>query len=387
MLGFDDAEEVEDARVAGHFLDSLFELGSGGREVAGLDASEDLRELLVAGVLGPTAESEEDENYTYDEADYSWVFMIRVALALVLAAMTMLGQTGDLLRGLQIDPQQRSLLEHKIASKDYAGAEDWLAEEAKRDPKSQAVLLVLANVLFLDGRHLNCIVVLKKAEKLGPLDERNRLLLALSYVTVGRLNLARPEFEKLADTNPSNAVYPYWLGRIDYRKMDINSAIRQARKAIELDPSFMKAYDQLGLYYEAAGNFEESIAAFRQAIRLNDKEAKKSPWPLLNLGVLMLRLERLDDAQEQLRASLSADEAFPPAHYRLGQVLEKEGHVDEAKTEFDRAVAQDPTYPDPHYALARIYRRNGDTKAAAKELKSFQDLREADKRKGTVRPE
>jgi hypothetical protein len=44
----------------------------------------------------------------------------------------------------------------------------------------------------------------------------NRLLLALSYVTVGRRNLARAEFEQLAEANPTNAVYPYWLGRIDY---------------------------------------------------------------------------------------------------------------------------------------------------------------------------
>lgn len=37
----------------------------------------------------------------------------------------------------------------------------------------------------------------------------------------------------------------------------------------------------------------------------------------------MMRLDRLDEAEAQLRASIDADDSFPPAHYRLGQVLEK----------------------------------------------------------------
>jgi tetratricopeptide (TPR) repeat protein len=323
--------------------------------------------------------------------------MFRIALALALAINVFAGQSsdssaagdisGNLLRRLQISPAQRSILEEKLTKRDYSGAEDLLADEARRDPKSPAILLVLAHVLFLDGRHLNCIVVLKKAEKLESLDEKNRLLLALACVAAGHLNWARPEFEKLAAQNPANPVYPYWLGRIAYRKTDINTAITQARKAIGLDPSFMKAYDQLGLYYEAAGYSDEAIAAFREAIHLNNQAAKKSPWPMLNLGVLMMRVDRLDEAEAELRASIEADDSFPPAHYRLGQVLEKKQLLADAKAELGRAASLDPTYPDPHYALARIYRRTGDPKAAAKELVEFQELRETDKRKGTVRPD
>jgi tetratricopeptide (TPR) repeat protein len=323
--------------------------------------------------------------------------MFRVALALVWAISTFAGQSsdpsvpgdvsGNLLQSLPIDAAQRSILEAKLAKRDYSGAEDLLADEAKRNPKSSAILLVLANVLFLDGRHLNCIVVLKKAEKLAPLDEKNRLLLALACVAAGHLNWARPEFEKLAELNPTNALYPYWLGRIAYRKTDINTAIADARTAVALDPSFMKAYDQLGLYYEAAGYSDEAISAFREAIRLNGQARTKSPWPMLNFGVLLTRLDRLDEAETQLRASLEADDSFPPAHYRLGQVLEKKQYLEEAKTELNRAAALDPTYPDPHYALARIYRRTGDPKASARELAAFQELRDTDKRKGIIRPD
>jgi tetratricopeptide (TPR) repeat protein len=293
--------------------------------------------------------------------------------------------TGNMLQSLALDAGRRGQLAESIAARNYRAASELLAEEAQRNPDSQRILLVLANVLFLDGQHLNCAIALKKAEELAPLDERARLLLSLSYVILGRLNWAQPEFERLARSNPTNALYSYWLARIAYRKMDIGAATAHAKKAIELDPSFMKAYDQLGLCREADGEMDSAIQAFEQAIHLNDKLAVRSPWPSLNLGTLLLRMHRLDDAEVRLRESVRIDARFPVAHYRLGQVLEKKQRDDEAIAELEKAATLDPTYPEPHYALARIYRRRGDAKARI-ELRTFQELRKADKQKGITRP-
>ena len=90
----------------------------------------------------------------------------------------------------------RANLEGAIGRRNYTAAEDLLAAEAKKNPKSQPLLLVLADVLFLDGKQLNSALVLKKAELLGPLDERSRFLLALSYIAISRKNLAIRELEK-----------------------------------------------------------------------------------------------------------------------------------------------------------------------------------------------
>jgi tetratricopeptide (TPR) repeat protein len=280
--------------------------------------------------------------------------------------------TGTMLQSLALDPRRHAQLVNSLAAREYRAAEELLVQEAERNPNSQPVLLVLASVLFLDGQHLNCAIALNKAEKLAPLDERDRLLLALSYVTIGRLNWARTEFERLSRSSPSNAVYPYWLARIAYRKMDIRSALAHAQKAIHLDPSFMKAYDQLGLCHEAEGEMDSAIRAFEQAIRLNEQLALRSPWPSLNLGSLLHRMQRLDDAEARLRESISIDPRFPVAHYRLGQLLEKHQRYEEAIAELDQAANLDPTYPEPHYALARIFRRRGDLRAES-ELRMFQE--------------
>src|ERR1051326_8653055 len=254
---------------------------------------------------------------------------------------------------LPLDATKRSTIEEAIANRNYTAAEDLLAAEAAKSPKSQPLLLVLADILFLDGKQLNSALVLKKAELLGPLDERSRFLLALSYVAISRKNLAIAELERLAQSNPSNAVYPYWLSRLAYRKTDVQQALQYAEKAI----------------------------------RLNQQQALHWPWPSMNLGTLLLRLDRLDEAEAHLRDSINIEPRFPVAHLRLGQLLEKKERYLEAIAELELAAKLDPTYPEPHYALGRIYRQRKDAKAAETELGVFQDLRKTDKLKGITRPD
>ena len=291
------------------------------------------------------------------------------------------------LADLPLDAQSRSILQAAIAGHEYESAETLLAREAAKNPKSQPILLLLANVLFLDGKQLNSALVLKKAELLGPLDEKDRYLLALAYIAIGRKNLAQAELEKLAQMNPSSAVYPYWLSRLLYRKTDLQQALLYARQAVRLDSAFMKGYDQLGLCYAGLNQPDQAIEAYRTAIRLNREQSLKWPWPAMNLGTLYLRLERLDEAEAALRESLAVEPQFPVAHLRMGRVLESEGHIDQAIEELKEAARFDPTYPEPHYALARIYKKRGDESSARSELSLFETLRKADKQNGITRPD
>ncbi len=296
-------------------------------------------------------------------------------------------QPGTLVQTLPLDAATRSTLLEAIGNRQYKAAEELLADEAKKNPISQPLLLTLANVLFLDGKHLNSVLVLKKAELLGPLDERNRFLLALSYIAISRKNLAIHELEALEQSNPTNAVYPYWLSRLAYRQLDLQRALTYAEKAVQLDPAFMKAYDQLGLCHAGLNQTTEAIQAYKEAIRLNQRQPLRSPWPSMNLGTLLLRLERLDEAESRLRESVSIEPRFPTAHFRLGQVLEKKEQLDEAAAELNEAARLDPTYPEPHYALARIYRKHHDREKTEAELNLFQELRNTDKAKGITRPD
>ena len=294
---------------------------------------------------------------------------------------------GDLPTAGIVDEGSAQIAE-ALRTRDYERAEALLVEAAEAHPQSADVLRVLGGVFFLRGRPLNAAIALKKAEAIVPLDERSRFTLVMSYVVMGRRDWARPELAKLAEAAPANPLYPYWTGRLDYDDGQYATAVKGLQRAIELDPRYMKAYDNLGLCYEALGRFEEARRSWEEAIRLNGEHQMMSPWPALNLGLLLTRLDRLDEAEARFRESLASDPRFPQARYQLGITLEKKGRITEALAELEEAARLDPAYPEPQYALSRLYRRAGDKEKADRALQRFQEIKkEKDRQTGRAAPE
>jgi tetratricopeptide (TPR) repeat protein len=269
----------------------------------------------------------------------------------------------------------------------YDRAERLLLEAADAQPRSADVLRQLGGVFLANGRPLNAAVALKKAEAIEPLDERSRFTLVMSYVALGRRAWARPELARLVEAAPANALYPYWVARLDYDDGQYATAVTGLRRALELDPALMKAYDNLGLCYEALGRFDEATRSWEEAIRLNDRQETKSPWPPLNFGLMLTRLDRLDEAEALFRQAIRCDTRLSQAHYQLGITLEKKGRAMEAVAEIEEAARLDPASAEPPYALARLYRRVGDREKADQALQRFQENRNGkDQQKGQVRP-
>ena len=283
---------------------------------------------------------------------------------------------GDPTTGLRVDPGRRARIAEALQAGDYARAETLLLEAAEAQPDSAEVLRLLGGVLFVRGHPLNAAAAFKKAEALEPLDERSRFTLVMSYVVLGRRDWARPELEALSEAAPRNPLYAYWTGRVDYDDGQYAAAIGHLLRAIELDPGFMKAHDNLGLCYEALGRFDEAVSSFEAAIRLNRESQPRSPWPALNLGLLLIKLDRLDQAEARFREAIGDDPGFPQAHYQLGLVLDDSGRAQDAIPELEEAARLDEGYAEPHFALARLYRRAGDSEKARLALERFQQIKD-----------
>lgn len=298
-----------------------------------------------------------------------------------------LGVMDGELSATGIVDERSARINEALKARDYERAETLLLEAAEANPRSPEVLRLLGGVFFLRGRPLNAAVALKKAEAIAPLDERSRFTLVLSYVAVGHRDWARPELAKLVEAAPGNALYQYWTGRLDYDDQQFAKAVESFRRAVELDPGLAKAHDSLGLCYEALGRFDEAERSWQEAIRLDSANPTRSPWPPLNLGLMLTRLDRSDAAEARFRESVVCDPKFAPAHYQLGLLLEKKGRMAEAVAELEESSRLDPAAPEAPYALARVYRRAGDQEKADRALVRFEEIKkEADARKGRGSP-
>ena len=281
--------------------------------------------------------------------------------------------------GLGLAPTQRDQLSKAVQEKDFKKAETILVDEANHDPKSvqTAKLLEFAGgIFFLDGNYLNSAIAWEKARAIAPLNERSRFTLAMAYVKLRRPQWAVRELQKLVSEQPGNPLYLYWLARVDYDDQKYAEAIQKLKKVTELDPQMTRAYDLLGLCYDYLGRLQDAIANFTRSVQLNRVQPKPSPWPHLDLAICQIELNDLIGAEKNSRDAISYDPHLPQAQYNLGRILDKQGRYQEAVEALNAAVSLDQQYPEPHYLLCRIYQHLGRPEQAQTESERFQQLRQ-----------
>src|SRR4030095_8198933 len=100
------------------------------------------------------------------------------------------------------------------------------------------------------------------------------------------------------------------------------------------------------------GEAESAIAAYRTAI-----EQRKGYYSRAynNLGVVLLRAGKWDEAQEALLAALKIEGfRYAEASYNLGRVYAAKGQNDLSAREWRRALVVDPQHDAATQALGRV---------------------------------
>lgn len=251
-----------------------------------------------------------------------------------------------------------------LQARDYARAESLLVQEFSAKPDSAQLLTMLGGVQFQARRFERAAAAFEKANRIQPLDDANRFTLAMAYAALNQRDRASEHLRKL----PETAITAYWQGRLAFASADYRRAIPLFERAIRLDGGLARAYDSLGLAHEASGNTTEAIKYYRLAAA---KNAKCSPWPAHNLGSLLVKVDRLAEAETAIQSSLSCDPEFAPGYYQLGRLREKQGSLPEAVAALTSAIEKDGQTAESWLALARVYRRTGD---GAGELRAMAGL-------------
>ncbi len=283
---------------------------------------------------------------------------------------------------LGLAPDESGALQHAIDGRDYLTAEKLLLgaidRESRVDPHSQRTARLLdytGSVYFLNRDYLHAAVAWKKSEAIGPLNPQLRFSLAMAYVQMQKPDWARPVLESLATHDAKQALYPYWLGRLDYDGHRYPEAIRHFQHAIELDARMARAYDNLGLCYYYQNQNDLAVENYRKAIELDRDAPYPSPWPYLNLAITLQFQSKFSEAETNLRHALLIDPNFAQAHFQLGLVLEQTERPEAAIEELRQAAKLDAGYAEPHMAMARIYRRLGKEDDARQEAQTYLRLR------------
>lgn len=149
----------------------------------------------------------------------------------------------------------------------------------------------------------------------------------------------------------------------------LDEAVREFRRAIELDPDSAHAYDNLGSVLAEKQLYREALSCYLTAIRL-DPEA---PTAHYNLATFLAN-HGLEMAAEEYREAIDLDPEYPDAHAQLAITYADQGLIDEAVQAFGRAIELEPDDPFPRYELAILWMEEGEPRRAVDELREVVKL-------------
>jgi Tfp pilus assembly protein PilF len=169
---------------------------------------------------------------------------------------------------------------------------------------------------------------------------------------------------ELARKIAPEAAKQYGKGEDALNKKNYAKAGEHFQKAIEIDPSFVKAYTSLGVVYAARGDRENAILEYRKALAIQNDYIPAR----VNLSAEMWNQQRYAEAEESARIVLKSDPTIDKARVILGFSLASQGNLEEGLTNL-RAVAGKE--PQAHLGIAGILARQGHKQEAVEHLKTF----------------
>ena len=119
-----------------------------------------------------------------------------------------------------------------------------------------------------------------------------------------------------------------------YYEWDWSSAEKEFKIALKLNPTYATTHHWYAEYLAARGWLDEAIKEKKRASQLD-------PLSMIintTVGWIYYFDRNYDDAIEQIKETLKIDENFVPAHFWLGQAYEQKGMFQEAIVEFQKAV-------------------------------------------------
>src|ERR1700756_1281416 len=121
---------------------------------------------------------------------------------------------------------------------------------------------------------------------------------------------------------------------LDLFDWDWQSADREFRRAIELNPSYATAHHWYAWHLSEMGRNSEALAEMRKAENLD-------PLSLIisaDVAEILLVAHSYDEAIQQSRKTIDMDPNFAVAHYELGQVFVQKHMYNEAIAELHKAI-------------------------------------------------
>jgi tetratricopeptide (TPR) repeat protein len=258
----------------------------------------------------------------------------------------------------------------RIRAGDAASAESELKSIIKGSPGDAWARFYLGTLYATRRDYLPAITEYREAARLEPEIARFHLALGYAYRDIAQYDQAIQALRTAIVREPRNAEARFVLGAIYHLQEKDETARKEIESGLQIEPHNTAARLMLGDIYLTSGN--------AKAGELYDEVARREPKNIhAHLGLAStyaLNPDTYDKAVEHLGLILSFEPKNFEARSRLGQLYGKLNRNQEAVEQLRMALALNPESASIHLALGNLLLKTGMRAEGERLLAQFKDL-------------
>jgi len=240
----------------------------------------------------------------------------------------------------------------------------------------QSALLAGINALHADDPHL-ALEWLDRARRLDPESTAPLTHRIEAFARLGEHERAETEFYLAQQINPEDADAFVAMAESLLDRGLSEKAVWCLREAARLEPELPRLQARLADAYAATGRLERARQLYLTELRSNPGDVET----LLDLGSLLVRMNRHQEASEKFRRVLEIEPDNVDAHYELGLLAEHLGDAASALRQYEVVLRLDSACSEARRRAAGLILsqvRSGNRTLAHRLLRM--DLRDAEQR-------
>jgi tetratricopeptide (TPR) repeat protein len=204
----------------------------------------------------------------------------------------------------------------------------------------------------LDGSSLNLVVYLMTLKV--PQPHSNRYTVSVRDLKIS--DKAHQEYNK---------------GLESLAKKDFTASLSHFTKAAKAFPEYYEAFYHMGMVETALGQMDEAVHAFQKSI---DLSGGRYAWAQFGLGYLLNLENKVGEAETVIRRGLDVDPNSPDGLSILGLVLLRLNRPDEAEKSAREALLRKPDFAQAYLVLSDAYGRRHEYREQLQGLDTYLKL-------------
>ena len=158
------------------------------------------------------------------------------------------------------------------------------------------------------------------------------------------------KYNKLMQKYPNNVVGRHKQAVALIREGKLDEAEELYIGLLIEEPSFISAYNNLGIIARNRGNLEKAKEYYQKTLQLNPRYFQG----LGNLGNIFRMQGKFEEAEKYYKKAIAIEPNFADAHNSLGATLQTLGRMEEAAESYEKAIKINPSYTDAYGNLGGV---------------------------------